>query len=158
LQSILFALIIPFITSYITRKLVIKVKGENWFANNILSKIGFSQIIFLSLAIIAMFASQGEKLVNNPQILLKLLLPVVLFFIINLILGQIIGRILKFEDKDIISLNLTTIARNSPISLAIALTAFPDQPLIALDLIIGPLIELPVLAGVSQMLLFIHKS
>ncbi len=154
----MFALIIPFITSYITRKLVIKVKGENWFANNILSKIGFSQIIFLSLAIIAMFASQGEKLVNNPQILLKLLLPVVLFFIINLILGQIIGRILKFEDKDIISLNLTTIARNSPISLAIALTAFPDQPLIALDLIIGPLIELPVLAGVSQMLLFIHKS
>lgn len=52
---------------------------------------------------------------------------------------------------------MTTIARNSPIALAIVVTAFPDQPLIALALIIGPLIELPVLAIVSQGLLRIRK-
>ena len=47
---------------------------------------------------------------------------------------------------------LTTLARNSPVALAIAVTAFPDEPLIALALVIGPLIELPVLACVSQVL------
>ncbi|GAE06599.1 arsenical-resistance protein ACR3 [Paenibacillus sp. JCM 10914] len=55
------------------------------------------------------------------------------------------------------SLNLTIIARNSPVALAIVVTAFPDQPLIALALIIGPLIELPVLAIVAQALLRIGK-
>lgn len=53
---------------------------------------------------------------------------------------------------------MTIIARNSPISLAIAVTAFPDQPLIALALVIGPLIELPVLTIVSQLMLFKKKQ
>ncbi len=77
-----------------------------------------------------MFASQGKKLINNPEVLLELLLPVILFFIINFILGQIIGRLLRFKDKNIISLNLTTLARNSPVALAIAVTAFPINQLL----------------------------
>ena len=52
--------------------------------------------------------------------------------------------------KDTVSLSLTTLARNSPVALAIAVTAFPDEPLIALALVIGPLIELPVLACVTS--------
>ena len=59
--------------------------------------------------------------------------------------------------KDTVS-SLTTLARNSPVALAIAVTAFPDEPLIALALVIGPLIELPVLAFVSQVLLLIKKN
>jgi arsenite transporter len=54
-------------------------------------------------------------------------------------------------------LTCTTLARNSPLALAIALVAFPEQPLIALTLVIGPLIELPILALVSQVLLLIRR-
>lgn len=120
-------------------------------------KIGFNQIILLSLAIVAMFASQGQVLINNPKILLKLLIPTLIFFIVNFIVGQGIGRVLKLNYEDTVSLNLTTLARNSPIALAIAVAAFPNEPLIALALVIGPLIELPVLIGVSQLLLFLKK-
>ncbi|PGL74935.1 arsenic resistance protein, partial [Bacillus thuringiensis] len=73
-------------------------------------------------------------------------------------LGQFIGRMMHLSYKDTVSLSLTTLARNSPVALAIAVTAFPDEPLIALALVIGPLIELPVLAGVSQVLLLIKKK
>src|SRR5699024_3533650 len=69
----------------------------------------------------------------------------------------IVSRFLKIPYEDSVSLNLTALARNSPISLAIAVTAFPDQPLIALTLVIGPLIELPILAIVSQLLLLIRR-
>ncbi|MBJ8081971.1 arsenic resistance protein [Bacillus cereus group sp. N14] len=86
------------------------------------------------------------------------LIPVLLFFIINFVLGQFIGRIMRLSYKDTVSLNLTTLARNSPVALAIAVTAFPDEPLIALALVIGPLIELPVLACVSQVLLLIKTK
>ncbi len=92
------------------------------------------------------------------NVVLLLLVPVLLFFIINFLLGQFIGRIMHLSYKDTVSLSLTTLARNSPVALAIAVTAFPDEPLIALALVIGPLIELPVLAFVSQVLLLIKKK
>lgn len=68
-----------------------------------------------------------------------------------------VGRFLRFSYQDTASLNLTTLARNSPIVLAIALMAFPEEPLIALALVIGPLIELPVLGIMSNTLLLIRK-
>jgi ACR3 family arsenite efflux pump ArsB len=105
-----------------------------------------------------MFASQGGSLVQNPLILLKLIPPVLLFFIIVFIVGQITGRYLRFSYEDTASLNLTTLARNSPIVLAIALTAFPEEPLIALALVVGPLIELPVLGIISHTLLRIRNK
>jgi len=52
---------------------------------------------------------------------------------------------------------MTTLARNSPIVLAIAMTAFPEEPLIALTLVIGPLLELPILAMITQMLLLVKN-
>ena len=102
-----------------------------------------------------MFASQGKVLIDNLEILLVLLIPVLLFFVINFIVGRLVGKIINLNYEDSVSLNLTTLARNSPIALAIAVAAFPDKPLIALALIIGPLIELPVLFLVTKILLFI---
>lgn len=105
-----------------------------------------------------MFASQGLYLLNNLEVIMLMLLPLLLFFIVNFLLAQTVGKLLHFNYEDTVSLNMTIIARNSPVALAIVLTAFPDQPLIALALIIGPLIELPVLAIIAQGLLKIRNS
>lgn len=117
-----------------------------------------TQIIFLAVAIFCMFASQGNLLLNNLWVLIFLLIPIVLFFIINFIFGRFISNSFNLSYEDSASLSLTTLARNSPIALAIAVTAFSNQSLVALALVIGPLIELPVLAIVSQILLLIMKK
>ncbi|MDK2892281.1 bile acid:sodium symporter [Methanohalophilus sp.] len=157
MQSVILVLLIPFVGSLVTKAAVPSIKGEYWLQEKIFPKLDHVQFLFLNLAIISMFASQGEQLVQNPLILLKLITPVLLFFVIVFIVGQIVGRYLGFSYQDTVSLNLTTLARNSPIVLAIALTAFPEEPLIALALVIGPLIELPVLGIVSHTLLWIRK-
>jgi arsenite transporter len=108
------------------------------------------QIVFLCLAIAAMFASQGVALREQPSILFLLLLPLLLFFVVNFILGSVVCRLVSFDSATCISLCFATLARNSPIALAVAVTAFPDHPLIALTLVIGPLIELPALWLVAQ--------
>src|SRR5690625_1571632 len=156
-ESILLVLLLPFVLATLTRYIYSKVKNQEIFEKRIVAFFETTQIMFLSLAIVAMFASQGRNLFENIHVLLLLLLPVLLFFMINFILGRIVSRFLKMPYEDSVSLNLTTLARNSPISLAIAVTAFPDQPLIALTLVIGPLIELPILAIVSQLLLLIRR-
>jgi ACR3 family arsenite efflux pump ArsB len=157
LESVLLVLFVPFLMSIIAKMTIPGLKGEYWLEEKIFPKLDHLQFSFLNLAIISMFASQGESLVQNPLILLKLIPPVLLFFVIVFIAGQVVGRYLRFSYKDTASLNLTTLARNSPIVLAIALTAFPEEPLIALALVIGPLIELPVLGIISHILLRIRK-
>lgn len=158
LYGIFVVLVTPIFIANLIRKMTILIKHNDWFEENIITKVGISQTIFLNLAIVAMFASQGSMLLNNPKILIKMLGPLLLFFTINFIIGQLISKLLKFNYEDTAAFNLTTLARNSPISLAIAVASFPEEPIIALALIIGPLIELPVLALISQILLKIRKK
>lgn len=152
IESIFLVLIIPFILSILTRQYFL-----NDGKSNLIDKVSSLPVIFLCLAIVAMFASQGGLLLNNLEVLIKLILPIFVFFIFNFIIGRIVGKGLKFSRADIASLNLTTLARNSPVALAIAMTAFPHEPLIALVLVIGPLIELPLLALISYIILFLDK-
>lgn len=155
-ESIVLVLVIPFALAHLTRYVL--RKKEVFLNKKLVPFFAAAQIIFLSLAIMAMFASQGNYLINNLEVISVLIIPVLLFFIINFVLAQTVGKAMKFSYEDTVSLSLTIIARNSPVSLAIAVIAFPNQPLIALALVIGPLIELPMLALVSQVLLSLRKT
>ncbi|WP_078379939.1 arsenic resistance protein [Sutcliffiella halmapala] len=156
LESVILVLLIPFSFAHLTRFLFKKRKAI--FDNKVVPFFAQSQIVFLSLAIIAMFASQGSYLMGNFEVIFILLVPILLYFFLNYFIGRIAARMLNFSYEDSVSLNLTILARNSPVALAIAVTAFPEQPLIALALVIGPLIELPILVLVSQALLVSRRS
>ncbi|ADU28474.1 MULTISPECIES: arsenic resistance protein [Evansella] len=154
-ESILIVLFIPLVLALITKLLL---RNKQQLRESFISKLSVYPTIFLSLAIIAMFASQGQLLLDNLDLIWQITLPLLLFFVINFIFSQKVGRVMKYSYSDRTSLSLNTLARNSPIALAIAMTAFPDQPLIALVLVIGPLLELPVLAVITQLLLFFNKN
>ena len=153
-KSLLTFIIIPFIASlavkYIFKNNPIKDK-----ITTIFSKF---QIIFLCIAIFALFNTEAKSLINNLNSIGILFIPVILFFIINFILDYLVAKQLKFNYEDYASLTLTTLARNSPLALAIAISSFPNNELIAIALVIGPLIELPVLYIVSRVLLKIRKK
>ena len=149
LGSIVFVLLIPFLLSVLTKKIT---KNDQRFRDFISAQCDNLQLVFLCLAVIMMFASEGRNLLDNPMLLLEMFVPLMIFFIVTFLIAQAVGRVLKFPKKDIVALNFTTLARNSPLSLAIAVATFPEQPMIALALVIGPLIELPVLSVVSGVL------
>lgn len=154
-ESILIVLFIPFTLALLTKYLL---RNKQQLRDRLISNLSVLPIIFLSLAIVAMFASQGQLLFDNLDVMWQITIPILLFFIINFFVGQKVGQFMKFPNSDRISLSLTILARNSPIALAIAMTAFPEQPLIALTLVIGPLLELPILAIITQLLLFFSKG
>lgn len=156
LESIFYVLFLPFGTALATRFLL--KKKRKLLYSKVIPFFEKSQLLFLAGAVTAMFASQRAVLFDNPSVILLLFLPLMLFFIINYIIGQTTGRLLRFSSENTASLQLTITARNSPVALAIAITAFPGEPLTALALIIGPLLELPVLALISQMLLFKRRK
>lgn len=148
-QSIILVLLIPFVASRITNQIIRnQPRAKDW-----LSQQGDNlQLLFLCLAVVVMFASESGSLFENPSLLLRLFVPLMLFFTVILAIGQCSGRALKFEKPDIVALNFTTLARNSPLSLAIAVATFPNYPLTSLALVVGPLIELPVLSFIASIL------
>lgn len=155
MESVLIVLVIPLVLAFLTK---MSLRNKQQFRQDLISNLSVLPIVFLSLAIVAMFASQGQLLLDNLDLMWQITIPILLFFIVNFLVGQKIGKSMKFPNSDRISLSLTTLARNSPIALAIAMTAFPDQPIIALSLVIGPLLELPILAIITQILLFTSKK
>ena len=157
LESVVLVLGLPLLLALITRRALANCREGCWLRDRLLFRIADGQILFLSLAIAAMFAAQGRLLLDRAGVVALLLAPVALFFAVNFLIGQAVGRRLRFSYEDVVTFTFTTLARNSPIALGIALAAFPDRPLIALALVIGPLIELPVLGLIARTLLLIRE-
>jgi ACR3 family arsenite efflux pump ArsB len=150
IESILLIVILPFIIGQIIKYIINKLDyNENTKINSFFEILS---IIFLALAIFAMFASEGKLLIDNSWLFIIIFIPYLLFFLINFILIRLLKIVINLNYPDYVSLTLTTLARNSPISLAIAVTAFPNEPIIALSLVISPLIELPILTIISGIL------
>ena len=149
LGSVTTVLVIPFVLAYITKLIT---KNSDKFKSFLSDQGDNLQLLFLCLAVVVMFASEGKSLIDNPMLLVQMFIPLLIFFAVLFFVSQFAGRLLKFPKKDTVALNMTTLARNSPLSLAIAVATFPDRPLISLALVIGPLIELPVLSVISGLL------
>ena len=154
LESVLIFLVFPLLLSIVTRWLL---RLRNISVETIKSKLGYVKTITLMLVIIAMFASQGSVLFDNPQIVLKMILPGLVFFISIFMIALLAGRMFDFNYKEVVLLVFTTLSRNSEASLAIAVTAF-TSPLVPLTVVIGPSIELPVLVIILRILLWIREK
>lgn len=153
LLSIVLVLAVPFIAANLI-KIAIKALGKKNALDNNMDKHGDNiQLFFLCLAVFAMFAPNGDMIINDPAILLQMLVPLLIFFTLNFAISRFVGKALGFSFDDTTSLTFTVMARNSPLALAIAVAAFPASPLIALALVVGPLIELPVLSLASAAVL-----
>ena len=151
--SLLIVIIIPFLAAQIVKFILndnLKEKASEVFTN--------LQIWFLALAVFCIFASQGELLFTNLDSVVKIFIPLIIFFIANTIIDLLLSEKINFTYQEYASLTMTTLARNSPLALAIAINSFPGHELISIALVIGPLIELPVLYIVSRFCLWVKDS
>ena len=103
-------------------------------------------LALLAVAIAAIFATHARVVIDNLDAFLRLLAPLAAFFAITYLLAATATKVLRLEHAERVTLTMTTLARNSPVALAIATAAFPDRPLVAVALVVGPLVELPILA------------
>ena len=151
--SLMIVIVIPFVSAQITK----------WILNSNLKEratelMGNLQIWFLSLAVFCIFASQGELLFGNLNSIATLFIPLIIFFTVNTVMDLLLSQCINFTYPEYASLTMTTLARNSPLALAIAINSFPGHELISIALVIGPLIELPILYIVSKFCLMIGNS
>lgn len=150
--SLIIVIVIPFLSAQIT-KLILNNKLKE--ITNFFSKY---QIVFLALAVFAIFNSQGKQLFGHLNSVLTIFIPLIIFFIATTLIDLLLSEQIHLTYEEYASLTMTTLARNSPLALAIAINSFPNHELIIIALVIGPLIELPILYLVSRFALWIKKS
>ncbi len=152
-ESVGFFLAAPLLLATFARRAIVRAKGAAVFWKVVKPRLSPLKLVTLILVIVAMFASQGQIILERPGLVGLMILPSVPFFVVLFSLSLILGRALKLDYPDTALLAFTTTARNSEASVAIAVSAFPANPLVALTVVIGPAIELPVLLLLSRVVL-----
>lgn len=149
-EAVLLVLVVPLVIALLLRWGARWWKGGQWRNQRVIPVASGSVLPLLYAAVFAMFAWQSRTVTAHLGDLAVLLLPLGLFFLVMPLVAVGAGRMLRLPADQKATLTMTSVARNSPVALAIAVAAFPDRPLIAVALVVGPLVELPVLAVLSQ--------
>jgi len=152
IRSIVLYLLIPLGLSRIARRAIYSTGTPR-----LLKTVNYSKTFLLMVVITFMFLSQAEKLYSNMHVLLKVLIPVFIFFSLIPLVDLAVAKAARIAYKEYALLTFTTTARNSEVSLAIAATVFPGT-LTPLVVAIAPAIELPLLILILRELELIKKA
>ena len=144
-QSVLLFLGLPLLTGVLSRNWMLKRKGQEWFKSKALPVLDDIQLTALILTLVVMFALQGDVILQQPELIWRMAVPLVLFFGVLYFGVMVVSRKVGFCYADSATTSFHCTGRNFELAIAIALTAFAARPMVAVSTVIGPLIEVPLM-------------
>jgi ACR3 family arsenite transporter len=136
---------IPFVVGYFLRKLMIRFKGESWYQQEFLPKISPITLVALLLTIVYMFSLKGKSVVEIPFDVIKVSIPLVLYFLIMFVVSFFVGKFYGADYSRSASIAFTATGNNFELAIAVAVGVFGIHSGEAFVGVIGPLIEVPAL-------------
>ncbi len=156
-RSVLIFLGIPLFAGWLTRRVLVRRRGEAWYEERFLRRIGPTALLGLLYTIILMFAMQGDRILDRPFDVLRIALPMIVYFVLMFGSGFLIARRLGFGYPETASLAFTAAGNNFELAIAVAVATFGIASGEALAAVIGPLIEVPVLVALVYVALWARR-
>lgn len=156
-KSVLIFLGIPLLAGYLTRKILISKKGKQWYEGVFIKKMSPTALIGLLYTIVLMFAMQGEKIVTFPIDVVRISIPLLLFFGIMWTFTFLVSKKSGLGYSDSATAAFTASSNNFELAIAVAIGVFGIQSKEALAAVVGPLIEVPALICLVYVSLWAQK-
>ncbi len=157
-KSVLIFLGIPLAAGIITRFYFLGRKGREWYETRLMPRLGPTALVGLLFTIVVMFAMQGDRILAQPLDVLKVAIPLLVYFILMFFLSFGLSAAFRFSYEMAATQSFTAASNNFELAIAVAVGTFTIASQEALATVIGPLIEVPVLIGLVYVSLWLGKA
>ncbi|AWB86186.1 ACR3 family arsenite efflux transporter [Mycetocola zhujimingii] len=154
--SVLVFLGIPLVAGYLSRRLGEATRGRTWYEGTFLPKVGPFALYGLLFTIVMLFALQGQQVIDRPLDVVRIALPLLVYFAVTFIVGFVLGKLIGLSYERTTTLAFTAAGNNFELAIAVAIGTFGATSGQALAGIVGPLIEVPVLVALVYVALWLR--
>ena len=157
-KSVLIFLGIPLAAGILTRFYFLRTRGREWYETRLMPRLGPTAMIGLLFTIVVMFSMQGDKILAAPLDVLRVAIPLLVYFVIMFFVSFGLSLWRKFPYELAATQSFTAASNNFELAIAVAVGTFTIASQEALAAVIGPLIEVPVLIGLVYVALWIKRA